>query len=200
MMPQPIFKSIFGADWERLPPVMHKHYANLAYTSQVSVAEGTMEIRRSRLAKILSPVFRAAGTLVPRDGMNIPVAVRFISRADADTFELERHFHFPDKEYVFHSRMKPVGGNELVEFMRFGLGWRFACRWTGEKILLQHKGYGLSLFGRLVPLPLGLLLGAGNAEETPLDNDRFAMHMDIRHPLWGEVYRYCGVFRMVEAT
>jgi len=197
-MSQPIFKSIFGKDWEKLPPVMRKHYANLAYTAQVTRAEGIMEIRRSRLAKCLSPLLRLSGALVPHDGRDIPVTVNFISRAGSDVFELERHFRFPHKTYIFHSRMKPVGGNELVEFMRFGLGWRCACRWTGEKVELRHRGYVLKIFSVLLPLPLGLLLGTGNAEETPIDDNSFAMHMDIRHPLLGEVYSYSGVFRMME--
>jgi hypothetical protein len=94
--------------------------------------------------------------------------------------------------------MKPVGGNELVEFMRLGLGWRMAYTWTGEKVILSHKGYVLSLCGFLLPLPLDLLIGKGCAEETPAGDKEFSMMMEIRHPLWGRVYGYSGKFRILE--
>lgn len=194
----PIFKDIFGAEWESLPPVMKKHYANRAYHDDKVTTEGVMKVESSVLGRLLTPFFRLAGTLVPYEGDNIPAMVHFISTANSDVFQFDRTFHFPDKPYRFHSRMKPVGGNELVEFMRFHLGWRMAYAWNGEKVILTHRGYVLDLFGFLLPLPIGLILGRGYAEETPINDNEFSMMMDIRHPLWGKVYGYSGSFKIVK--
>lgn len=194
---QPIFQSIFGADWERLPPVMKKHYANHAYRDERVMTEGIMKVESSTLGRLMTPFFKLAGTLAPYEGENVPATVVFISTADSNVFQFDRTFNFPGKKpYRFHSRMKPVGGNEMVEFMRFGLGWHMAFTWTGEKVVLTHKGYVMNVFGLLLPLPLGLLMGKGSADETPINDNEFSMTMEIRHPLWGKVYGYSGRFRM----
>ena len=158
-----------------------------------------MKVESSTLGRLMTPFFRLAGTLVPYEGDNIPATVAFVSIEDSDVFQFDRTFRFPGRPpYRFHSRMKPVGGNELVEFMRFGLGWRMAYAWTGEKVVLSHKGYVVKIFGLLLPLPLELLMGRGHAEETPLNDNEFSMTMEIVHPLWGKVYGYSGRFRVVE--
>lgn len=197
-MNDPIFKSVFGKDWDHLPPVMKKHYANRPYHNDKVTVEGVMKVETSILGRIISPLFRLAGTLVPYEGDNIPATVVFISTSNSDEFQFDRTFYFPGrKPYRFHSRMKPVGGNELVEFMRFGLGWRMAYAWSGEKVVLAHRGYVLRLFGFLLPLPMGIFIGQGYAEETPLDDNSFSMMMEITHPLWGKVYGYSGSFKVV---
>ena len=198
-MSEPIFKSIFGKDWDSLPPVMKKHYASRPYHNDKVTVEGIMKVESSLLGKMMAPFFRLAGTLVPYEGDNIPATVVFISTVDSDVFQFDRTFRFPGrKPYRFHSRMKPVGGNELVEFMRFGIGWHMAFTWNGEKVVLTHKGYVLNLFGFLLPLPLDLLMGKGYADETPINDNEFSMTMQIRHPWWGKVYGYSGTFRAVE--
>ncbi len=196
-MSEPIFKNIFGSDWEKLPPIMKKHYANRAYQNDCVTVEGMMKVESSRLGRLLTPFFRLVGALVPYEGDNIPVTVNFISTMDSDVLQFDRTFYFSEREpYRFYSRMQPVGGNELVEFMRFGLGWRMAYVWNGEKVILQHKGYVLDVFGFLLPLPLTLLMGKGYAEEVPLNENEFSMMMEIRHPLWGKIYGYSGIFRV----
>jgi predicted DCC family thiol-disulfide oxidoreductase YuxK len=196
---RPLFQPIFGADWDRLPHVMKRHYANRPYHDDKVTAEGVMRVESSPLGRLLTPLFMLAGTLVPYEGDNVPSTVHFVSSADSDAFGFERTFHFPGRPpFRFRSHMKPAGGNVLVEFMRFGLGWRMAYEWDGAKIVLAHKGYVLGLFGILIPLPLALIMGRGYAEETPLSDDEFSMMMEIRHPLWGKVYGYSGRFRITK--
>ncbi|MDD9900083.1 MAG: DUF4166 domain-containing protein [Alphaproteobacteria bacterium] len=193
----PTFQPIFGTAWDDLPPIMKKHYANRPYSHDTTATTGVMRIESSAMGRMLTPLFMLAGTLIPYEGDNIPATVRFSSDPASNVFKFDRTLHFPGKKpYRFLSRMKPVGGNELVEFMRFGLGWRMAYGWTGEKVTLTHRGYVLNIFGFLLPLPLGLFMGKGMAEETPIDDNTFSMKMEINHPLWGKVYGYSGVFTM----
>ncbi len=192
----PIFASIFGASWSDLPPVLHKHYANRPFSHDVVTVEGMMEVAVSPLARILSPLLRVAGALVPYEGENIPVTVHFRSEPDSRAFCFDREFRFPGKPpYHFRSRMEPIGGNEVIEYMGLGIGWRAAYTYGGGKVSLTHKGYVWRIFGIRIPLPLELLLGKGSAEEKALDDTTFRMKMDIVHPWFGEVYRYGGEFK-----
>ena len=80
--------------------------------------------------------------------------------------------------------------------MRFGFVWRMHHYWNGTKIVLRHRGYGLSIFGFILPLPLTWLFGAGYAEETAVDDDTFNMMTHVTHPIWGKIYEYKGQFKM----
>ena len=192
-----VFKTVFGPDWDSLPPVMKKHYANRAYHDDEVVVEGHLTIEASRVGRLFFPMFRLMKTLIPREGTDVRTTVRFVTTKDSNAFQFDRSMTFPDgTSYRFHSRMKPASGNELVEVMDCGLGWHMAYGWNGEKVTLTHLGYKFSLFGFMIPLPLTLLLGAGYAEEIPLNDDEFSMMTEIRHPLWGKIYGYSGVFRI----
>lgn len=196
---KPIFQNIFGDSWASLPPVMKKHYANRPYSNDVVTVEGMMKVESSLFARLLTPLFIMAGSLVPYEGENIPVTVHFKSSPENNRYQFDRTFNFPAKKpYHFRSAMKPIGGNQVVEFMRFGIGWRAAYTWDGNDVILAHKGYVLNLFGLLLPLPLELLMGKGNASETPINDDEFSMQMEIRHALFGKIYEYGGTFKVVK--
>lgn len=197
-MNEPVFKSVFGADWGKLPPVMKKHYACRRGMDDTVTVTGEMDIYVSRLIKIIAPFLRFFGALVPFAGKDVPVTVHFRSQNNSDIFILDRRFNFPDKNhYRFCSSMQPIGGNEVIEFMRYGLGWKAAFSWTGDRVVLRHKGYVLKVYKFFIPLPLALLIGKGDAEEWPVTEDSFSMKMQISHPLWGKVYQYSGVFKVV---
>ena len=90
MTGDPIFKSIFGAEaWKDMPPVMHAHYANRAYSEDMGFAEGYLTIKMSPFMKIMSPFFALTKTLMPRAGENIRVQVFFKSDPLSDCFSFE---------------------------------------------------------------------------------------------------------------
>jgi hypothetical protein len=197
MNKMPIFQPVFGDDWPQLPPVLQQHYANRPYTRDVITFEGSMAITASPLARALSPLLRLSGALVPYEGSDIPVTVHFRSEPDSAAYGFDREFRFPGrKPYRFRSRMLAAGANEVIELMRSGLGWRAACRSQDGKVIMQHRGYALRIFGRLLPLPFGLLLGRVYAEEEALTDDRYRMYMEIRHPWFGRIYTYSGEFTL----
>ena len=90
--------------------------------------------------------------------------------------------------------MFQIHNNEVIEIMRYGFTWKMQYLWDREKIILAHKGYAIRIFGHLIPLPLTILLGAGHAVESPIDEDTFDMEVSITHPWWGAVYGYKGRF------
>ena len=195
----PVFKSVFSSDWDKLPCIMKRHYANRAYHDDVVTVKGCLKVEFSAIGRLLKPVFWLARTLVPHEGENIPCTVHFTTDAQSNAFRFNRIFHFPGQNpYHFRSAMIPVRGNEIIEKMSFGLCWRMLYSWNGEKVILSHKGYALHLCGVLIPLPLTILIGKGYAEELPLNDDEFSMMTEIRHPIWGKIYGYNGTFRITK--
>lgn len=195
-MKEPIFKPVFGNNWEVLPLVFRKHYANRPYSNDVVTAKGKMNIKYSFLAKLMLPLFKLLKTLVPYQGENIPTTVYFRSDMDSARFHYDRQFDFPGKPaYYFRSYMVQIKDNIVVEFMRFGIGWRTRFTSEGNKVILNHAGYVWRLFGFIIPLPISLIIGTGYAEEEALSETEFKMKMEITHPLFGKVFEYSGEFK-----
>lgn len=199
MSNEPIFKSIFGEDWERLPPVMHKHYANRPYSNDTTVVEGTLDVRCAGPIKALSWLFWLMRGIPPHNEKNVPVSVYFESDEHSKFFHFNRDFNFKTRNpYHFKSRMIQTKGNEVIEVMRSRLGWRMNYVWEDERVKLKHKGYVLYVFGCFIPLPLTLFMGEGNAEEIAVNDDTFDMVVTITHPWWGNIYEYKGRFTVKE--
>lgn len=195
---QPIFASIFNEQWNNLPPVFYKHYANRPYGNDVTIAEGTLDITFNWLVSLMTPFLRIFGALAPYQGSNIPVTVHSRSEPDSSVYCLDRMFHFPDKKpYKFCSRLMPLCDDVVIEFMKYGIGWKHRFYYDGKKVVLEHRGYVLKLFGTVVPIPLGLFLGRGYAEEEATSDTGFRMQMTLTHPLFGKLYDYRGHFEMV---
>ncbi len=197
---EPIFKSIFGKHWDDLPPVMQKHYANRPYTDDVHVVRGTLDVMSKAPIKWLGPIMKLMGQIPARNEGDVPVTVSFESDQNSKSFHFVRTFNFKNSApYVFHSRMMQIKGNEVVELMRFGLGWKMRYRWDGKKVVLAHSGYILNLFGHFIPVPLSVFMGKGYAEEIAVDENNFDMITNITHPLWGRVYQYKGRFEVMSS-
>lgn len=193
---EPTFKSIFGAAWDELPPVMKKHYANRPYSHDVTIVEGGVDVSCAGYMKAFAPFFWMMRGVPPANEKDVPVTVRFESDLNTKFFHFNRVFQFQGGDYAFQSRMIQTKGNEVIEVMHSRLGWRMNYEWEDGRVKLKHKGYVLYAFGHFIPLPLTFLIGAGNAEETPIDDDRFDMFVTITHPWWGKVYEYMGRFEV----
>ncbi len=193
---EPTFKSIFGDSWDELPPVIKAHYANRPYSDNETICEGTLDVMCKPPLNWLASIMKLLGQIPPVNEADVPITVRFESDRDSKAFHFVRTFHFKSGDYVFHSRMVQVKDNEVIEIMRFGLGWRMRYSLDGEKVVLAHKGYALHAFGHFIPLPLTLLMGKGYAEERAVDDKTFDMITHITHPWWGKVYEYKGRFKV----
>ena len=196
---EPIFARIFGASWASLPPALRKHYANRPFTCDVVVVDGTMNVETSWLIRLLGPVLRLSGALVPMAGHDIPVTVTFRSEPASNAFCLDREFRFAGRPpYRFRSRMVPSEGNAVIEWMPVGIGWHAGYAFDHNEVRLDHRGYVARVFGVHVPLPLHWVLGRGQAREQARDDDTFHMAMSLQHALFGKVYGYSGTFRIRE--
>lgn len=190
-----IFAPIFRDQWERLPSVFQKHYANHPFTTDEAIVEGKMDITISKLMCCFTPFLKWFNVLVPYQGRDIPVTVRFCSKQDSSQLHLLRTFYFPNKNpYEFNSCMQVMGKEDVIERMKFGLGWRMRYFYDGTKVIMQHKHYVLKIMKWWVPLPLEIIMGKGYAEEEVIDANTYRVTMMMRHALLGELYRYEGNF------
>jgi len=195
---QPTFQSIFGADWDKLPPVMLKHYANRPFCNEVNTVQGTMAVQAAPILRLATPMLRLLGGIPAVNENNVPVTVRFESDSHSNAFHFRRTFHFPNqKPYVFHSKMIPQHEDKVVEQMKFGLGWRVAFEWRDNRVILAHNGYCLCIWRKFIPVPLNWLIGKVHAEEWALDDNSFEMFVEIRHFLFGKIYEYRGRFDVI---
>lgn len=198
-MSHPTFMAIFSDDWDKLPEVMKQHYANRPFSNDITIAEGIMTVESSPLIRALKPLFRLMGTLVPYEGVDIPVTVHYRSMPDSDGYVLDRIFHFPGrKPYNYRSTMYPVEGRQVAEVMRAGLCWRTLMSWRDGKVRMDHKGYGFRIFGKIIPFPIDFLFGRVYAEETAISDDEFSMMMEITNRWTGKTYGYSGTFKIVQ--
>jgi hypothetical protein len=183
-----IFEPVFGDKWQKLPPIFKKHYAVRQNSDDVVTVTGEMVITMSPLFKLLSPLLKFMGLLVPYEG-RFKTTVHF--RAAGEAFVFDRLIHIsPTKTYIFKSKMTPQGGNLMLERMNFGVQWLASYDYIDEKVVITHKGY--KFFG--IPMPIEWLFGRGNAYEIVVDDNNFAMKMTISHKVFGVLYDYSGEF------
>ena len=194
---EPTFKSVFGKSWDELPPVMKKHYAIRPYAREETVVKGVLDVMCKPPLLWLSPLMKLLGQIPTYNESNVPVTARFKSDINSKSFHFIRTFNFSKrKPYQFQSRMLQIEDDEVIEIMRFGLGWKMKFSWDGEKIILSHRGYAIQFFGHLISLPLTFIMGSGYAEERAVDENTFDMETHISHPCWGKIYDYKGRFEV----
>ena len=195
----PIFQSIFGVPWCELPLVMQKHYAIRPFSRDRVVVRGKMTIKRSLMVRLMAPLLNILEILVSYDGKDIPTQVTFYSVPESPDFHFDRKLTPSDLTAIhFHSRVIQCDGNEVVELMKFGLGWRARYQIKGEQVTLTHIGYVWGIGDMMLSLPLTWLLGKVSAVEDVLTDSSFKMWMAISHPIFGEHYRYEGTFDIAE--
>lgn len=198
----PVFRSILGDGFDALGPVVRRHYALRPYGRDRITVTGTMAVvRAGPVVRLLMPLFRMVGSLVPYEGTDVPVVVHYAAQPHDATIHWDRVFAFPGRApFHFRSHMEPVGPNRVIEFVRFGVGMRLRVTAEDGALVFRDEGYLWRVTGVDLPLPAGLLLGRAIVEERPDGPDRFTMRMVLRHRLWGEMFRYEGAFALGPAS
>lgn len=193
---EPVFKQLLGERWNELGPVIREHYFLRPYSADAVSVDGIMlEVKHSRVAKLLLPMFQFFGALVPYAGVNVPVVVHYRCQPTERRIYWRRVFRFPKRaEFHFRSYMEPVANGEMIEFVRFGVGMRLAVTAEAGALVFRDKGYVWRIGSLLVPLPLGWLLGSAYIEERPISDTEFSMQMTLTHPWFGELFQYRGRF------
>ncbi len=192
---QPVIRRALGESWDTLHTAVRRHYNLPCGELQEIKLHGRMEMDHCTAVKPLLIIGRLFGALPASRGHDVEVTVH--NHGDARSLHFYRCFFFPGKSpLVFKSRMQHLANNEIVEFVRFGMG--ITMRLTVVEGRLRYTGNGY--LWRLGPLKLRisdwLLLGKAVIEEFGIDDNTIGLSFDIHHPLWGKTFSYRGHFTL----
>jgi len=184
-----LMQQALGEQWQDLPASLQAHYQQTTNTDI-----GELDIDYPRAMQPYLSFMRLLGALVNQRGKNLPTTVKKYMQNGTQYWK--RSINFPNgKTIYFKSHWIYAGNNELIEYISPLLGLRMAVSVKNEQLHYSGKHYVLKLGKVLIPVPEWLILGHTSIVETALNDNEFAMDFRMRHPLFGEVFRYAGKFR-----
>ena len=190
----PLLQKTLGADWDKLPPVIQRHYRTSINKS--TCIKGHMEIGYPNYLLPLVSLIHLLGGLVLKRGKQIETLVKKTVTVKNDTLFWSRDLKYPDnnKDY-FLSKMIYLHDHELIEYVRFGFGLRLKVSVENDKLIYRSNGH-IWQYGKLIlTFPDWLVLGNATIIEVPITNQQFRLYFTIRHPLFGLTYWYHGEFK-----
>ncbi len=187
----PLMQRALGSQWHELPAGLQNHYKQQADGS--SYEQGWLSISYPRWMQWPLNVMRLFGALVNKAGTEAPTQVS--RQMDGDTQRWMREINYADgHKIVFNSQVTYHQENILVEHVNRLLAMRLAVSVRQNKLYYKSRGYVLKLGKWQLLIPEWLALGYGYIEEEALSDDRFRMNFWLKHPLFGELFRYRGEF------
>jgi len=193
-----IFETVLGDDWNNLGEAIQQHYLLSPYSNDYICASGVMsEVTHSTIAKLIIPFGRIFGAIVPYRGKNVPVDVHHESSESNSNIHWRRVFKFERGDFCFTTVMEPTKENEVIEFVRFGLGIRLQVSVENDALFFKDTGYVWRVLGRGFSFPGGWIMGNVFVVERPLDERWFSMSMKLTHPLLGDLFGYKGKFEVI---
>lgn len=190
-----IMQNALGEQWDNLPEALKAHYRE--NSKGENFAEGWLDIDYPWFMQWPLSLLRLMGALINRRGKTLP------STASKTMKDNKQHWHrniaFPNgKSMHFNSVFVSNGGNEIIEYTNAFLGLKMYVYVEDDKLRYESKGYVLKLGRFKVPIPEWMALGhASIIEQQYMKDDKQTFKMDfrLRHPLFGEIFCYKGVFK-----
>jgi hypothetical protein len=96
---------------------------------------------------------------------------------------------------IIHSAKRFAGPTGLEEYVGCGVGMALTVHVEEHALIFRSAGYFLELFGRRVPLPAWLSVGALTGTHGELGEGRFSFTLDLVHPRFGALIRQTAEFR-----
>jgi len=199
----PVIRKALGEDWNALGEIVRHHYDISPGTRSNMTIEGLMsEVYHSPVGKLYLLPGRLFGALVPYKGRDIPTRVRNWTQPDDDNSMFwHRTLRFPGRRpVIFRSRMVHAGGDEIIEYVRFGLGIRMRLSVRDAALVFESVGYVWDIGGLRLSIPAWAILGDAVIVEKPLSDNTFHIDFVIRHPLFGRTFSYTGTFAITQSV
>ena len=190
-----LMQQVLGDDWNRLAPVIRAHYAITPGSDAWIEVRGEMHIEFPRILTPMIKLIYWCGGLVDRAGREIRVSVLKSAQSGRDELFWRRNFVYPDGERrQFRSNMRLLRANELVEFINGFVGLRLSMSVENGDLIYRSNGHVLQIGSWCLVLPEWLVLGQATITEHALSDTHFELDFRILHPVWGETFRYGGIF------
>jgi hypothetical protein len=185
LVPQSVYQRVLGDEFDRLAPEL-RAYFSAPPADSVGRGHGVYEVAGSH-KRWLAPLFAFLAwrrILFPELGYGVPFTVTNIP-GPGEGLSSRREFHLPGRERQMHDTMHVVDGS-LHDFLgrRGGL----------EVRLRPTVGDDGSLHLRALRVPLPALLSARVLLDESWVDGRQRVDVRMQHPLFGEIFRYCGAF------
>jgi len=188
-----LMQNALGADWDKLPPALQAHYR-----FGKTIDNGHMDIEYPRFMQPYLSILHLMGALIDRGGHQIPTVVEKSVVGDRQYWR--RTITYSDGKVVhFNSFWVAADGNQMIEFVNPVLGLQMAVHVEDSKLHYQGIRFVAKLGGWMLPIPEWLVLGHTTITEYAIDATHFAMDFRLTHPLFGQVFRYSGLFEAKSA-
>lgn len=194
---QPVIKNALGENWENLSDIVKQHYDITPGKPSNMVIKGIMdEVYHPPIAKLFLLPGRIFGALVPYKGKNIPTEVKNWTTAENQAAMFwYRTLVFPNKApVIFKSRMEHIKDNEIIEYVRFGMGIRMAMSEKDGALIFKSIGYVWKIGGIKIPIPTWAILGDAEIIEKAMPDNRFYIDFNMIHPVFGKTFSYSGIY------
>jgi hypothetical protein len=196
-----IMQQALGEDWNQLDDIVKRHYAMAPGTDCNMTIHGRMDrVSHSNIAKLFLLPGRIFGALVPYRGNDIPTEVKNWTKEDNfKSMFWHRTLQFPNRPITeFRSRMEYVGKNEIIEYVRFGLGIRMRMSVDDGALVFTSAGYVWDFASVRIPIPTWAILGHAQIIEKAISQEEFYINFAMIHPIFGKTFGYSGTFSIQE--
>ncbi len=183
-----LMEQALGAQWQALPPALQAHYQ-----AADNVDAGRLSVEFPGWMFPALWLLRGVGALLHRRGQDLPTTVSKRLDPHGRQHWYRRVELKEGREMVFRSQWILLGEQRLIEFVNPILGLQMQVTVDDGKLYYRGERFVLQLGRWRLPLPEALL-GHTTIEEYALDEQRFGMDFRLTHPLFGQIYRYHGVF------
>ena len=181
-------QTALGDDFAKLPPALRTHYQH-----GTTRDTGWLDIAFPGWMRPCLGLLHRLGALVPRGGLQVTTIVD--KRVSGDHQFWQRTIRFADGETArFDSVWEAADKGTLIEYVNPVLGLQMQPYVVGEQLHYRGVRFVARLGRWRLPIPECWALGHTTIVERALDDTRFAMDFRLTHPLFGEVFRYCGEF------
>lgn len=200
---QPVIKQALGESWEQLDDIVKRHYDIIPGKPSKMIIKGVMdEVYHSSIAKLFLLPGRLFGALVPYKGKKIPTEVRNWTTAENTAAMFwHRTLDFPNKApVIFKSRMEHIKGDEIIEYVQFGMGIRMQMSIKEGALIFKSIGYVWNIAGIKIPIPTWAILGDAEIIEKAISDKEFFIDFNMVHPVFGRTFSYRGAFSIKTST
>ena len=197
--PMSIMKQALGEKWHELDEIVKRHYEMAPGVPSDITIHGSMDrVFHSNMAKLFLLPGRLFGALVPYRGSDIPTEVKNWTQQDnVQAMFWHRTLQFPGKPLTeFKSRMEYAGGDEIIEYVRFGLGIRMRMSVEEGALVFTSVGYVWDAGISQLSIPTWAILGDAKIIEKAVSEKAFYIDFSMDHPLLGRTFGYSGTFQI----
>ena len=192
-----MFNKILSEQWNSLSPFIQQHYG--LRDGEGIYLKGQLAVKHGKFLKLLMPLIRLTGSLVPVEGQCFNVSV--LNKREGENYYWCRKFEKDHKVYEFNSVMN-LYGNDVIENVGLRIGIKMRLSERNGGLLYEDKGYVFKLGKQYVPIPLHLLMGKSVIEEFTLSDNKHDIDMRfvVTHPWFGFMFSYMGYFNIDRMT